>query len=523
MFRKVLIANRGEIAVRVQHTLRELGVTSVAVYSEPDAAAPHVTGADEAYPIGPAEAVHSYLDQERLLQVALDAGCDAIHPGYGFLSENAAFARRCGEAGIAFIGPPASAIEAMGSKIGARARMHKARVPVVPGTDGDTQDVAALEKAAAKMGFPVLVKASAGGGGKGMRIVQSAGEFRRAVELARSEAEKAFGDGTVYLEKYLERPRHIEFQVFADDHGHTVHLFERECSIQRRHQKIVEETPSPVVDAKLRARMGDAAVAAARAVDYRGAGTVEFMLDAHGEFYFLEMNTRLQVEHPVTELVTGLDLVRLQLEVASGESLPPAALQPVQRGHAIECRVYAEDPAHNFLPAAGRVLRVRRPEGPGIRVDAALRDGLEISIHYDPMLAKLIAFGRDRRECIERMRRALLDFAILGIPTNIEYLQAIVAHEAFMRGELSTHFLDEHLHGWQPRTSELPAAALAGLAVAELSGARAGGANAGAAATGVGAGAGADAGTDAGAGSGADSPWHALGGWRHLDNGGTGA
>jgi acetyl-CoA carboxylase biotin carboxylase subunit len=506
MFRKVLIANRGEIALRVQHTLRELGVASVAVYSEPDALAPHATSADEAYAIGPAEAARSYLDQERLLEVAQAAGCDAVHPGYGFLSENAEFARRCAAAGITFIGPPPDAIAAMGSKIGSRALMQKARVPVVPGTDGATQDVGALEKAAKAMGYPVLVKASAGGGGKGMRVVHNPAEFRSAVELARGEAEKAFGDGTVYLEKYLERPRHIEFQIFADDHGNVVHLFERECSIQRRHQKIVEETPSPLMNAALRARMGEAAVAAARAVGYRGAGTVEFMVDARGDFYFLEMNTRLQVEHPITELVTGLDLVRLQLEVASGAALPPAALEPVQRGHAMECRVYAEDPAHGFLPAAGRIVHVRFPEGPGVRVDGALRDGLEISIHYDPMLAKVIASGRDRDECIARMRRALAEFVVIGIPTNLTYLQAILATDAFARGQLSTHFLDDHLRGWKPDAVSLPEAGLAALALHELLGVSGGGPG--------------SAGSGPGGAGPAATPWTTLAGWRPLENGG---
>ena len=365
MFRKVLIANRGEIAIRIQRTLRELGIGAVAVYSEPDARASHVTRADEAYLLGPAEAAQSYLNQDKLIEVARQAGCDAVHPGYGFLSENAAFARRCADAGLVFIGPPPAAIEAMGSKIGARSIMQKSGVPVVPGSDGASQDLATLEKAASAIGFPVLVKASAGGGGKGMRLVERAADFKSAAELARGEAEKAFGDGTLYVEKYLEGPRHIEFQVFADAHGHFVHLFERECSIQRRHQKIIEETPSPAMTPDLRARMGEAAVAAARAVDYRGAGTIEFLLDAHGDFYFLEMNTRLQVEHPITEMVTGLDLVRLQLEVASGAPLPPEALAPTQRGHALECRIYAEDPARVFCPGAAWCSGFAIPVGQG--------------------------------------------------------------------------------------------------------------------------------------------------------------
>ncbi len=505
LFRKVLIANRGEIAIRIQRTLRELGIQAVAVYSDADAHASHVTRADEAYLLGPAEAAKSYLNQDRLLEIAAAAGCDAVHPGYGFLSENATFARRCAAAGLTFIGPPPDAIEAMGSKIGARALMQKAGVPVVPGTDGKTQDVGVLAKAAAKMGFPVLVKASAGGGGKGMRVVHEAAEFERAAGLARGEAEKAFGDGTIYLERYLERPRHIEFQVFADAHGNTVHLFERECSIQRRHQKIVEETPSPVVDAALRARMGEAAVAAARAVDYRGAGTVEFMLDAHGAFYFLEMNTRLQVEHPITEMVTGLDLVRMQFEVAAGLPMPAAALHPVQRGHALECRVYAEEPARGFLPAGGRILLIRHPGGPGVRVDGALRDGLDVPIQYDPMLAKVITIGRDRAESTARMRRALAEFVILGVPTNLDYLQAILEVDAFQRGDLTTHFLAEHLADWTPESVPLPDEALAAVALHDAAGPR------------VGAGA---TGAQTSDTSVAATPWTALGAWRHANGGG---
>jgi 3-methylcrotonyl-CoA carboxylase alpha subunit len=462
--------------------------------------------ADEAYLLGPAEAAHSYLDQERLIEVALRAGCDAVHPGYGFLSENAEFARRCAEAGLVFIGPPPDAIEAMGSKISARALMSKAGVPIVPGSDGASQELGALEKAATSIGYPVLIKASAGGGGKGMRVVGSASEFRRAAELARSEATHAFGDGTLYIEKYLERPRHIEFQVFADAHGHTVHLFERECSIQRRHQKIMEETPSPAVDARLRARMGKAAVAAARAVGYRNAGTIEFLLDAHGDFYFLEMNTRLQVEHPITEMVTGLDLVRLQLEVAAGEPLPAPALSPVQQGHALECRVYAEDPAAGFLPASGKILRIRHPGGPGVRVDGALRDGMDVSIHYDPLLAKVIAYGRDRDETWMRMRRALSEFVILGIPTNLLYLQAILETDAYRSGDLSTHFLAEQLPSWKPETVPVPDAGLAALLLHEVVGARAGrGANAGTAAAGP------------------SSPWESLSSWRMVADGNAAA
>jgi acetyl-CoA carboxylase biotin carboxylase subunit len=502
VFRKVLIANRGEIAIRIQRTLRELDIASVAVYSEADERASHVTRADEAYCIGPAEVSKSYLDAAKIIDVARHAGCDAVHPGYGFLSENAAFARACAAAGLVFIGPSPEAIEAMGSKIAARARMQKAGVPVVPGSDGTTQDLAALAKIATQIGYPVLVKASAGGGGKGMRVVESAADFQRAATLARSEAENSFGDGAIYLEKYLVQPRHIEFQVFGDAHGNIVHLFERECSIQRRHQKIIEETPSPALDAKLRARMGEAAVQAARAVGYRNAGTIEFMLDGRGEFYFLEMNTRLQVEHPITEMVTGLDLVRLQLEVAAGGALPAAALQPVQRGHAIECRVYAEDPEHGFMPSSGRVWRIRHPGGPGVRVDGALRDGLDVSIHYDPMLAKVITYGRDRDESIQRMQRALAEFVILGIPTNLLYLQAILATDAFRRGALTTHFLAEHLAGWKPELVPVPEEALAALVLHDLVGGRG------------------ERGAAIGGTATVATPWETLPGWRHLSSNG---
>ncbi|MCR4318525.1 MAG: acetyl-CoA carboxylase biotin carboxylase subunit [Planctomycetes bacterium] len=468
MFRKVLIANRGEIAVRIIHTLRELGVRAVSVYSEADAHSPHVYYADEAHLIGPPPPLASYLNIDAILTFAKKSGVDAIHPGYGFLSENANFAKRCAEAGITFIGPGVHAIEAMGSKVRSREIMTFAGVPVVPGTEGTKNDFKGLAKAAEKMGFPVLIKASAGGGGKGMRVVREAKEFDRAVNAASEEAAKAFGDGTVYLEKYLERPRHIEIQIFADSRGNTVHLFERECSIQRRHQKIVEESPSPAITEKLRAEMSDAAIAAAKAVNYLGAGTVEFLLDETGKFYFLEMNTRLQVEHPVTEMITELDLVRLQIEVALGNALPAEALNAKKHGHAIECRVYAEDPANGFLPASGTVTRLRTPTGPGVRVDSAIREGSEVSVHYDPMLAKLIAYGRDRAEAILRMRRALSQFVVLGLTTNIPHLQAVIETKAFADGNLTTKFLDEHLPDWKPEAVELPAEAIIAASLVDL-------------------------------------------------------
>ncbi len=493
-----MIANRGEIVVRVLKTLQEMGITGVAVYSEPDAKAPHVLAADEAYLLGPAEAAQSYLNQDKLIEVAKATGCDGIHPGYGFLSENATFARRVEAEGLTWIGPPPSAIDSMGGKVGAREIMIAAGVPVVPGTDGSESEVDALEAEASTMKYPVLIKASAGGGGKGMRVVHDPADFRNAAEAAKGEAKKAFGDDTVYVEKYIERPRHIEFQVFADGHGNFIHLFERECSIQRRHQKIVEETPSPAVTPEIRKAMGDAAIAAAKAVDYRGAGTIEFLLDDDGSFYFLEMNTRLQVEHPVTEEVTGLDLVRMQIEVASGLPIAPEALDAVQRGHSLECRVYAEDPAMNFLPMSGTVIKVVPPTGPGVRVDHALRDGLEVSVHYDPMLAKVITYGRDRNEAIERMRLALREFVVLGIRTNLGHLQAVLDSAPFVAGDMSTHFLDEHMPGWKPDELELTEEARAGLMLHDL--------------VTVGAG---DAGGPGGA-PGLGSPWRTLSGWRHL-------
>jgi len=470
VIQKVLIANRGEIVIRILKTLKDRGVKGVAVYSEPDLKAPHVSAADEAYPLGSAAPAESYLNQDKLIAIARESGCDAVHPGYGFLSENADFARRCQAEGLIWIGPPPAAIDAMGTKLEARKIMIDADVPVVPGTEGTSDDYEGLRKSAEAMGFPVLIKATAGGGGKGMRIVNNPEEFKLYAAAASSEAEKAFGNPIIYVEKYIERPRHIEFQIFADDHGNFVHLFERECSIQRRHQKIIEETPSPGFTPELRERMGQAAVAAARAVDYRGAGTVEFLLDQDRNFYFLEMNTRLQVEHPITEEVTHLDLVRLQGEVANGFALPKSALKPVQQGHAIECRVYAEDPSMNFLPTSGEVLHVLHPRGPGVRVDSALKAGFEVSIHYDPMLCKIITTGRDREEAVGRMRAVLSEFVVLGISTNILHLQAILDTEAFWRGDLSTHFLQEHLPDWQPEHVELPDEGKAGLLLPDLVG-----------------------------------------------------
>jgi acetyl-CoA carboxylase biotin carboxylase subunit len=442
MFRKVLVANRGEIAVRVMRTLREMGITPVAVYSEADRRALHVRYADEAVCLGPAPARESYLDIEKLLTAARRTGAEAVHPGYGFLSERAEFAQACADAGLTFIGPPPGAIEAMGEKTGARERMRAAGVPVVPGSDGPVREEEA-GPLAAFLGFPVLVKAAAGGGGKGMRLVHRPEDLASAIAGARREAAAAFGDDRVYLEKYLLGPRHVEVQVFGDHQGHVIHLFERECSVQRRHQKIIEETPSCALTATLRARMGEVAVRAARAVGYVGAGTVEFLVDAQRSFYFLEMNTRLQVEHPVTEMVTGIDLVRLQIEVAAGAPLGLKQEEIVQRGHAVECRIYAEDAEHGFLPSPGRVTEMRLPGGPGVRFDAGVYAGDEVSVHYDPMVGKLITWADGRSQCISRMRRALRELTVKGIETNIRFLDRVLAHPRFLSGEYDTHLLAE--------------------------------------------------------------------------------
>jgi 3-methylcrotonyl-CoA carboxylase alpha subunit len=445
MFRRVLIANRGEIAVRVIRACREMGIESVAVYSDADARAQHVVRADHAVRIGPPAPGASYLSIDAILAAARNLGAEAVHPGYGFLSENSDFARACEQAGIVFIGPPADAIDRMGSKIAARTLAQRAGVPVVPGdTPGDQSD-AAIADSARRIGFPVLLKPSEGGGGIGMKVVREEAHLLPAIAQARREAVTAFGDGTLYVERLVERPRHVEIQVFADAHGNIVHLFERECSIQRRHQKVVEETPSVALTPALRQRMGEAAVAAARAAGYRNAGTVEFLLEGTGDaahFYFLEMNTRLQVEHPVTEQVTGVDLVRAQIAVAAGEPLPWTQQQLSQRGHAIEVRVYAEDPVQNDLPQAGPLLLYREPVMPGIRVDAGVAEGGEVSVHYDPMIAKLIATADTREAARRRAIEALRNYPILGIRTNVPMLLAILEHPRFVSGDVHTHFLD---------------------------------------------------------------------------------
>jgi 3-methylcrotonyl-CoA carboxylase alpha subunit len=444
MFTKVLIANRGEIAVRIIRALQEMGILAVAVYSQADVAAPHVLLADEAYPLDGVSSAETYLDQEKILSIARGSGAAAIHPGYGFLSENAGFAARVEAAGLRFIGPPASAIQAMGDKIAARQRMQAAGVPVVPGWEGDIGDFEAAREAAAAIGYPVLVKAAVGGGGKGMRRVEEPDALPAAIAGAAREAARAFGDPRLFLEKWISRPRHVEIQVFGDETGQVIHLFERECSIQRRHQKIIEESPSPALDAALRARMGAAAVAAARAVGYRNAGTVEFLLDDEGNFYFLEMNTRLQVEHPVTEFVTGRDLVQAQVAVAAGRPLPFTQEDLHQTGHAFECRIYAEDTEREFLPTTGTLSIYREPAGPGIRVDSGVRQGSEVTVHYDPLLAKLIVWAEDRPRTLRKLRWALSQYVLLGVVTNLPFLRRLVDLPAFAAGELHTGFLEEH-------------------------------------------------------------------------------
>ena len=473
MFDKILIANRGEIACRVARTAKRLGIRTVAVYSEADANALHVASCDEAWLIGPAHPRESYLRGDRILEVAKKSGAQAIHPGYGFLSENAEFARACRKAGVIFIGPPPAAIDAMGSKSAAKALMEKAGVPLVPGYHGEAQEAAAFAKEAGRIGYPVLIKASAGGGGKGMRVVNQAGEFAEALASAKREAASSFGDDRVLIEKYLARPRHIEMQVFADTHGNCVHLFERDCSVQRRHQKILEEAPAPGMGAARRKQMGDAAVAAAKAVGYVGAGTVEFIAEPDGRFYFMEMNTRLQVEHPVTEMITGLDLVEWQLRVASGEKLPLAQEQVSIKGHSIEARVYAEDPARGFLPTAGRVEHLRQPrQGEHVRIDSGVQAGDEVGVHYDPMIAKLIAWDYDRPAALRRLRTALSEYQIAGITTNLSFLSAVTANSDFAEagsepGGLDTGLIERNRAALFPEPVPAPDEILAIAALSE--------------------------------------------------------
>ena len=441
LFNKILIANRGEIAVRLIRACHELGIAAVAVYSEPDRASLHVLKADEAYAIGPASAAESYLNIERILETAKRCGAEAIHPGYGFLSENATFARACGDAGIKFIGPSSASIDLMGSKTRARQQMEKAGVPFVPGSSKGLESLAKAREVAAKFGYPVMLKAAAGGGGKGMRLVTNEAELASSLDAARSEAQRAFGNDEVYLEKAITDPRHIEMQILADEHGSCVYLGERECSIQRRHQKVLEESPSPAVTQEMRQRMGETAVRAAKAAGYSNAGTIEFLADASGNFYFLEMNTRLQVEHPITELVSGLDLVHLQIRIAAGEKLPFAQKDIQLRGHAVECRIYAEDPDNNFFPSPGRITSSIEPSGPGIRLDSGIYSGWNVGVDYDPLLSKLVAYGADRPEAIARMRRAVDEYIIAGVKTNLSLFRRILTDADFIAGETDTGYL----------------------------------------------------------------------------------
>lgn len=439
--KKILIPNRGEIAVRIQRTCRELDIPTVAVFSDPDRYALHVRYADEAFPLAGSLPKETYLDQEKIFAIAKKSGADAIHPGYGFLSENAGFVKSCEERGITFIGPPPQAIEIMGLKTKAREIMQKAGVPVVPGTE-PIEDADSAQEQADTIGYPVLLKASAGGGGKGMRLVEQPGNLKSSYEACRREAQSAFGDPRVYIEKYLENPRHVEFQVLADSHGNVIHLYERECSVQRRHQKIIEETPSPVLDGDMRRKMGEVAVEAARACGYVNAGTVEFLVDKHRNFYFLEMNTRLQVEHPITEMITGVDLVEQQIRIAEGEPLIHDAIP--RRGAAIECRIYAEDPANKFLPSPGLIKALTDPGGPGVRNDSGVYSGYVIPMEYDPMISKLVTWGENRQQAIGRMLRALEEYYLLGIKTNISYLRKIISHPQFVSGDYDTHFISHY-------------------------------------------------------------------------------
>jgi len=447
VFRKVLIANRGEIAVRIARTLREMGIPSVAVYSDADAGAAHVEAADEAFHLGPSLPAQSYLNQDRLFEIAREAGVEAIHPGYGFLSENAAFARRCAEEGLVFIGPPPPAIEAMGSKIAARRAAKDAGVPIVPGAEEPLLDAAEIAAIAGELGYPVAIKAAAGGGGYGMRIANAPEEIEATLAGVRRDAGRAFGDETVYVEKFFSpAPRHVEIQVLGDRFGTVIHLGERECSLQRRFQKIVEETPSAAIGPELRERMGEAAVALARHVGYQSAGTIECLVTADDEFYFLEMNTRLQVEHPVTEEVTGVDLVREMVRIAAGLplSIPERGIAP--RGHAIEARIYAEDPARSFMPSPGQITRLDIPRLPNLRVDSGARAGTNVTVYYDPMIAKLIAWGDDRAAAIQTMLDGLDGTVIDGVKTNIPFLRRLLASDDFSAGRIHTRYVDEHLH-----------------------------------------------------------------------------
>jgi acetyl-CoA carboxylase biotin carboxylase subunit len=457
MFKKILIANRGEIAVRIIRACRDMSIATVAVYSEADRGALHVRMADEAYSIGPAPSRESYLVIEKILRAAKDARADAIHPGYGFLAENAAFAKACADAGITFIGPSPESIALMGSKIEARRAVARFGVESVPGTLDPIASDAEARKIAASVGYPVMLKASGGGGGKGLRMVRTGEELESALRTTRSEALAAFGDDTIYIEKFIEKPRHVEIQVLADRHGNAIYLGERDCTIQRRHQKVIEECPSPVLTSDLRHRMGEAAIQVVRAANYYNAGTVEFLVDRELRFYFLEMNTRLQVEHPVTEMVTGFDLVKLQIGIAAGESLSISQEQVVLRGAAVECRIYAEDPENNFFPSPGTIVRLRTPSGPGIRDDSGVYEGWTVPLDYDPMISKLVAWAPSRTEAITRMQRALREYQVEGIKSNVRFFREILRHPDFLSGDFDTGFIDRWIHS-RSLPSDMPEA-----------------------------------------------------------------
>jgi acetyl-CoA carboxylase biotin carboxylase subunit len=465
LIKKILVANRSEIACRIIRSCRELGVGTVAIYSEIDRNSLHVQLADEAVCVGPPPANESYLNMEALIKAAQDTGCDAVHPGYGFLSENHMFNQKVRDSGLIFIGPQPEPMAHLGSKVASRRTMIEAGVPVIPGMKGSSKEITEFENAAEEMGFPVLIKASAGGGGKGMRVVNKSGELKSAVESSMRESLSAFGSDEVFLEKYIESPRHVEIQVAADEHGNAVYLFERECSIQRRHQKIIEESPSPVMTSELRKKMGETAVRVVKATNYTNAGTVEFLVDADMNYYFLEVNARIQVEHPVTEMTTGVDLVKLQIEIANGGRIPFSQEELRQHGHAIECRIYAEDAENDFMPSSGRVLYLREPKGPGVRYDSGIFAGSEVPVFYDPILAKLIVWGDDREEARRRMILALKDNAILGVKTSIPFMIEALEHEEFINGNTYTDFIQKHMQNPKEPTEDMIKTAMVAAAI----------------------------------------------------------
>jgi len=469
MFQKILIANRGEIAVRIIRACNELGVKTVAIYSDADRTSLHVALADEAYHVGPSAPSASYLVKEKIIEIAKTSKAEAIHPGFGFLAENETFAEMCEKEGIVFIGPSSKSIRLMGDKVTARKIAQETGVPLAPGSEGAVSDVEA-GVIAKKIGYPIMIKASAGGGGKGMRLVLKEDDFKSSLRMARSEARSSFGDDSVYIEKFVEQPRHVEIQVIGDLHGNILHLFERECSIQRRHQKVIEETPSPAINAKTRKKMGEVAVKISEAVSYHGAGTVEFILDQKGNFYFLEMNTRIQVEHPVTEMVTGFDIVKWMIRIANGEKLPFKQKNITMKGHAIECRVYAEDPEMNFIPSPGKIVYFRAPNGPGIRNDSSIYSGSEITPFYDPMISKLIVWGETREVAISKMISALKEFVVLGVKTNIGFLLRVMANNEFKEGTIDTGFIERHSDTLKPTSLDIePALVAAAIAMRDAS------------------------------------------------------